>query len=334
MPYARNEDLPPAVRERYAPPCQTVFREVFNTTMDRTGDEGRAMATAHTAAGNCEEARKMDEATTVGLKIASAVDLSLSEDGEITVAFATLGDPNDQKTSDIDKDGDVSLVGSLPVGKEVPISAYAHASWPERGGRLPVGKGTIGEVRRGGKTLGVLSGRLFTDTTQGRDTYLTVKGLGDLQEWSFGYVAKGRRGIWAGLEANLNSEYNVHEVSPVLVGAGNGTRTLAIKAAEVGEAPAAEPMEDTYRRLLLAVDSFTKRVSEIQDLRSKEGRVLSAANRERLTALLTALQQTDDFRKEIERLLDETDPSRAEEGKALELAFLDASTRLAAILHA
>jgi hypothetical protein len=271
------------------------------------------------------------------LKIAQAVDLSLSDDGTVTVAFAALGDPADQKAEDIDKDGDVSLMGSLPVGKEVPISAYSHASWPERGGRLPVGKGVISEATVKGRHLGVLTGSFFTDTTSGRDTYLTVKGLGGLQEWSFGYAVQAKKGMWAGLPANLNARYDVHEISPVLVGAGNGTRTLAIKTADGDGALATLSLADHYTRLLGEVEAFTKRADEIADLRAKEGRVLSTANRERLTALLSALQQTDDFRKEIERLLAETDPERIpateEDGKAMEVAYLRTSARLASLLH-
>jgi hypothetical protein len=270
------------------------------------------------------------------LKVAEAVDLSLSEDGSVTVAFAVLGDPADQKVEDIDKDGDVSLVGSLPVGKEVPISAYGHTSWPERGARLPTGLGVLSEAKgKGGRNLGVLTGRFLTDTTHGRDTYLTVKALGSLQEWSFGYVAETKQGVWAGRQANLNKRYDVYEVSPVLVGAGNGTHTLAVKE---GGPLAGLPMADHYLRLLEEIDDFTKRTREIADLREKEGRVLSTANRERLTALLEALRQTDDFRKEIESLLDTTDPQKirevSQEGKALEIAFLETQARLSNILHA
>lgn len=267
------------------------------------------------------------------LKVARAVDLSLSEDGAVTVAFAVLGDPENQKADDIDKDGDVSVVGSLPVGKEVPISAYGHTSWPERGARLPTGLGTISEAKgKGGKNLGVLTGKFLTDTTHGRDTYLTVKALGSLQEWSFGYVAQQTKGTWAGRPANLNQKYDVYEVSPVLVGAGNGTGTLAVKD---GGPLAGLPMHDHYLRVLEEVDAFTKRSREIADLREKEGRVLSSANRERLTALLSALRQTDDFRKEIESLLDATDPERIQtEGKALEIAFLETQARITQLLHA
>jgi len=335
MPYQSNADLPPEVRDRYSARCQSIFRQVWNDIYDRTGDEARAFASATVAANGCKRSGKMDE-TIPGLKIAQAVDLSLSDDGLVSVAFAVLGDPENQKADDIDKDGDVSLIGSLPIGKEVPISAYGHTSWPERGARLPVGRGVIGETTSKGRHLGVLTGSFFTDTTPGRDTYLTVKNLGDLQQWSFGYAVKQRKGTWAGREANINERYDVHEVSPVLIGAGNGTRTLAIKSVDDDDPPAGSTAADDYLRVLEEVKAFTGRMTEIADLRAKEGRVLSTANRERLTALLSALRQTDDFRKEIERLLAETDPERPqneEDGKALEVAYLRTAARLATILH-
>lgn len=337
MPYQRNADLPREIRDAYSDRCQTVFRGVWNDTYDKTGSEGRAFAVAHTAAQRCEESKTMGDEPR--LKVAQAVDLSLSEDGAVTVAFAVLGDPADQKAEDIDKDGDVSLVGSMPVGKEVPISSYSHASWPERGGRLPVGIGTISEGKAKGKNLGILTGNFFTDTTHGRDTYLTVKGMKDLQEWSFGYVTQGKAGLWAGLPANINSKYAVLEVSPVLVGAGNGTRTLAVKAAEDGSPLAGEPMADHFTRVLGEVDGFTKRTREILDLRTKEGRVLSAANRARIAQLLDAIHQMEDFQKELESLLAETDPEKdpaqaQAEGKSLELAFLETQARITSLLHA
>ena len=60
MPYASNSELPAPVRDRYSDRCQSVFRRVFNQTLDVHGDEGRAMATAHTAAANCMGTRTVE----------------------------------------------------------------------------------------------------------------------------------------------------------------------------------------------------------------------------------------------------------------------------------
>ena len=94
------------------------------------------------------------------------------------------------------------------------------------------------------------------------------------------------------------------------------------------------PLADHYLRVLEEMEAFTGRVRDVADLRAKEGRVLSSANRSRLQALLEALQQTDDFRREIEGLLQATDPERsADEGKALEVAFLEIQARTLPLLH-
>jgi HK97 family phage prohead protease len=127
-----------------------------------------------------------------------------------------------------DHDNDVTLPGAFEDGAKVRISAFGHASWM---GALPVGKGVI----RIDGDRAVLDGKFFMSTDHGRDTFATVKEMGDLQEWSFGFevletgeVTEELRqtGVWRVLK-----KLKVHEVSPVLVGAGIGTETLAVKAA-------------------------------------------------------------------------------------------------------
>jgi hypothetical protein len=64
MPFLTNADTPPEVQARHAGHCLTVWREVYNDTFYRHGDEGRAFATAETAAKQCE-ASKMTDLTAV-----------------------------------------------------------------------------------------------------------------------------------------------------------------------------------------------------------------------------------------------------------------------------
>lgn len=144
--------------------------------------------------------------------------VSLAEEtGQIRAVFATL--------NTVDSDGDVTLPGAFEEGAEVRISAYGHRSWA---GELPVGRGRI--VTVGDEAI--LEGRFFLETTAGRETYETVKAMGDLQEWSYGFdVVESERGEWDGQEVRLLRKLRVFEVSPVLVGAGIGTRTLAVKQA-------------------------------------------------------------------------------------------------------
>jgi hypothetical protein len=258
VPYADNDELPDAVKARYSARCQTVFRNAFNGA---DGDEASRFKIAHTAAGNCKGSGKdVAELTQSAysapvsgreLKSFAVKDFELNEEGEVKVAFTEMGI--------VDRDDDYTFPGAIPH-KDVPISAYAHATWPERGGLLPTGKGSV----RPDGNLGIFEGKFFTDTTHGRDTYLTVKHLGPLQEWSYGYIVtefgdppgniKAARGL---------KKMDIFEVSPVLVGAGPTTRTLAVKAAE-GKAATANVMDAQY-----AVGSLL-RIIEQAALRDEE----------------------------------------------------------------
>lgn len=61
MPYARNSELPAAVRDNYSEECQSVFRRAFNADYDRNKNESRAFAIGNTAAKNCTDARKSEQ---------------------------------------------------------------------------------------------------------------------------------------------------------------------------------------------------------------------------------------------------------------------------------
>lgn len=145
------------------------------------------------------------------------VEVKSADQGKVSAVFATF--------NVIDKDGDVTLPGAYKDGAEVIISAYQHQSW---GGALPVGKGTI----RTTKTEAILEGQFFMDTVSGRDTFTVVKNLGPRQQWSYSLAdVTAERGKFDGKDVQFLKQIHVDEVSPVLVGAGVNTRTLATKAA-------------------------------------------------------------------------------------------------------
>jgi cation transport regulator ChaB len=377
VPYASNEDLPPAVRSAYSSRCQSVFREAFNRAHERDGEEA-AFRVGHTAAKRCEGKNAADaetkavldtaarealpdsayacpekrlyphhhrdgsldlvhlraalsrigdtsndqcgkahleahaEAAGIGdrkeavdsrrvreIKAFTPTDFTLDEEGAVAVKFAQL--------NVVDSDDDITPNGAIPT-KDVPMSAYAHKSWPKNGGLLPVGRGT---VREKGDSA-IFEGRFFTDTTHGRDTYLTVKHMGELQEWSYGYEVldsdrqKGKRVL---------KKLDIFEVSPVLSGAGVGTQTLAIKSAgklrdSDDELPDGESFADHLDRVLIEVSELQKRASDVVSLRTKEGRALSSARRERLLSGRDLLKAILD---DIDELLRETEPRRDEE---------------------
>lgn len=197
----------------------------------------------------------------------------------------------------VDLDGDVTRPGAFQDGAAVRISAYGHASW---GQALPVGKGVIRVTDQGA----VLDGKFFLDTQQGRDTFTTVKEMGDLQEWSYGYdVEKSGSGTFEGEDVRFLEELKVHEVSPVMLGAGIDTRTLAVKSS----IPFSDQAEHVLGDLQILVCRAKAFGSQSTDQERKEGRVLSAANRERLATLVSALREAG---VEIDGLLADTDPQK------------------------
>jgi Caudovirus prohead serine protease len=137
--------------------------------------------------------------------------------GEVSAVFSTF--------NVIDKDGDVTVPGAFRDGADVVISAYGHQSWS---GALPVGHGKI----RTTPAEAMLEGTFLMDTAHGRDTFNTVKALSDngLQEWSYGFdVLASDPGTFDGKDVRFLKALKVHEVSPVLQGAGMNTRTLEAK---------------------------------------------------------------------------------------------------------
>lgn len=150
-------------------------------------------------------------------KALSGVKITDASEGRVQAVFATFNVK--------DLDGDVTLPGAFDDGAAVRISAYNHTSW---GAALPVGKGVISQTQ----TEAILDGQFFMNTTVGRDTFETVKQMGDLQEWSYGYdVDDSSEGQLDGEAVNFLKKLKTYEVSPVLLGAGIGTRTLAAKSA-------------------------------------------------------------------------------------------------------
>lgn len=142
-------------------------------------------------------------------------DVKLSEKGEFEAIFATL--------NVVDHDGDVIVPGAIEEGAKIRVSAYNHTSWS---GALPVGKGTIHEE----SDKLVVRGKFFLDTDGGQETYKTVKNLEDLGEWSFGFDRiEQEPGEMNGQKVNFLRKMKVHEVSPVLLGAGIGTMTTNMK---------------------------------------------------------------------------------------------------------
>jgi HK97 family phage prohead protease len=160
--------------------------------------------------------------------------------GEFRAVFSTF--------NVIDLDGDVTLPGAFTDGAAVRISYWGHR-WQD----LPVGKGMIHQDEK----QAWVDGQFFLDTMAGKETYQTVKNLGDLQEWSYGYdVLRSEQGQFENQDVRFLKELEVPEVSPVMLGAGIDTHTESIKGLKPYPHEHAcrlrEPGEfqaDTFRRM-------------------------------------------------------------------------------------
>lgn len=137
--------------------------------------------------------------------------------GEFRAVIAT--------TNVVDKDQDLTLPGAFGE-QQIRVSAYGHGSWGDGLGALPVGRGRLYEQ----DDSAIAEGQFFLDTQAGLETYRTVKNMGDLQEWSYALpeIDYEYRDI-DGERVRVLKRIVVPEVSPVLIGAGIGTRTLEIK---------------------------------------------------------------------------------------------------------
>ena len=145
------------------------------------------------------------------------------EKGSVEAVFSVF--------NNMDTDGDVMVPGSIQSGfkdNQVPM-VFAH-KWDQ-----PIGKGVISQD----ENKAVFKGSFFMDTEAGKEAYALAKGMGDLQEWSFGFriddsEVKGFQS--EDMEDEIDARYiksaTVYEVSPVLVGANRETYTLAIKSGE------------------------------------------------------------------------------------------------------
>jgi phage head maturation protease len=194
-------------------------------------------------------------------------DLTLTDEGEFVCRFSTFGV--------VDAYGDVTTRSTFTDGQEVPVGAWGHNRLA-----LPVGRGTV-RVHDDGAYL---EGRFFLDTTHGRDTYLTVKNLGELQQWSYLFL------IQEAAEVELDGKpvrelrrVDLISVDPVDRGAGYGTQTIAIKGA---------PLLDDLRGVADELRRILGRLQERAQVRARTGRGLGTAASDART-ILTELRSVE-----------------------------------------
>lgn len=212
-----------------------------------------------------------------------SIELKDEAEGSFVARFATLNVR--------DKDNDITRPGAFLKNKTVLVSAYMHGSW---NGKLPVGKATISES---GDDV-IAEGQFNLKTIEGKDTYEAIKFAPELQEWSYGfYPIEAEDGKGEDEGARILKKVDVKEISPVLIGAGVNTGVLAIKSGST--------YIEQAETVLAAVTDLAERTKSLADLRLKEGRILSSANRSRMKRLLESLSEVA---ADLKELLDATEP--------------------------
>lgn len=225
------------------------------------------------------------------------IDEKKLDKGELSVVFATKGI--------WDKDGDFTEDGFF--GEQEIIMVPAH-DWTH----VPIGKGRTREEGN----LAIADIKMNLEIQAARDWLSAIKfdlkeGNRPLQEYSYGFKVLdggsemgdrlGRRGrILRPLPDGMPGS-KIWEVSPVLVGAGERTRTLAAKSANGEGVKFCEEVSE----VLAAAEGCLQRSKELASLRAKEGRDLSQPNRERLAAM------ADSFSKVAQELAGLIKPSES-----------------------
>ena len=202
----------------------------------------------------------------------------LNEKGEGLIVFATL--------NVIDSDEDVTLNGAF--GEQIAPIIPAH-DWQQ----VPIGKAKIRED--GDSAVAEIKLNLKTDL--GRNWYESLKF--DMenfppakQEYSYGFdVLKESRGEFEGRQVRFLEKMKVHEISPVLLGAGIGTGTLGLK--ENGKEKST--LEEDIQLVKEYAENLIKRVGSLKQLREKDGRDIS---KERIKDLL----EIEELLKELQHL--------------------------------
>lgn len=222
------------------------------------------------------------------------VELKADREGAFRATFATL--------NVIDKDGDVTIPGAFER-QSVRVSQFGH-NW---GGYI-IGDGKLDSDDE----KAWADAEFYLDTSAGLDTYRSVKraSAAKLQEWSYGFdVVKHSFGKFEDREVRFLEKIAVHEVSPVMVGAGENTRTDFIKGLTLAD-------ESVAARA--AVGGLVTRYAALAAEVRKEGRAISETRVRRIREVITnargSAQAIADAADELEKMLADAgvdDPAKA-----------------------
>lgn len=148
-------------------------------------------------------------------------------------------------------------------------------------------------------TGGTEVSRTYLETDRGDEVLEGIK-AGAIDEMSYSYEAtKVDFEEVDGKHIRNLREVNLYDISDVLW--GMNPATAGIKR----WLPDGLRFQDHSDAVLAAVQEYTERARAIHELRAKEGRVLSQANRNRIASLLDSLREVAD---DLEELLEATAP--------------------------
>lgn len=248
-------------------------------------------------------------------KTLSNVEVKDAAKGEVSAVFATL--------NVVDKDGDVTVKGAFKDGAPCVISDWNHTSWE---GARPVGKGVIREVGN----EAVFEGRFFMNTTHGRDAFETVKGMSEGDgpgcEWSYGFDVEDSEIPTQKMADNHRrtlKRMKVHEVSPVMQGAGVGTRVLGVKSDNN------KTFVDELTEVVASVKAVRERAADVMAKRAEKGKGLGEESLAQVKALgeaIGALQGELDTMLAGTKSTDEVDVKANDELRAAYLRFIRDNT--------
>ena len=188
----------------------------------------------------------------------------------------------------LDHDGEMVAASAFKDGQELPM-VWSH-DWSKL-----IGKGTI----RVDTDRAVFNGQMFMDTVAGVEAFRLMRGLGSLQQFSWGFrVTNAETVEHQGQQVRRILETEAYEVSAVLVGSNPQTGILAIKGHGL-------TFDDHSESVQVAVSEWIERTRSGTETRLKEGRAISAARRSRMASVSEALRSGAD---EIDALLKETAP--------------------------
>jgi hypothetical protein len=316
--YATNADVPQDVRDRFPGHCTTVWRQTWNDTFDRHGDEGRAFATAETAGKLCKE---------------SVMPVKFVKDAPDMIEGLAIpfGGPlagKDLEGESFSAATDLCLPWFGETGRPV---LYGHGLHPATKTDV-VGRQTSLETRDEGQWVQVELDK--SSRYRAKINQLVDQGALSFSSGAMPHLVQttkdGKITRWPWVELSLtptpaNPFAAVYAVKSADMAehfaAANidipGPLAAALKALDEWAAIRDDPLAgssyaEESDRLLDALKAFAERTQGLADLRVKEGRTLSAANRDRLSshvdAIGTAMESMRSTMADMRALLAATDP--------------------------